>query len=148
MLGMLQSVWKLLHETGLLLSAQRNIKKVKEPLIRILNMLQFAYHASIVTPDDDEHESDEDKAMRELTKKQVRSLVNLIMFTSALTPGKDHALASFLMETMNKLSPPQEIDEDVISAEESEEDEEIDDIPNPLNDQPGKNKEDAPIPVA
>ena len=66
------------------------------------------------------------------------------MFTSALTPGEDHALASFLMETMNKLSPPQEIDEDVISVEELEEDEEIDDIPNPLNDQPGKNKKNVP----
>ena len=72
MLGMLQSIWKLLHEKELLLSAKKNVKKLKEPLIRIINMLQFAYHASIVTTeDDDEQESEEDKAMRELTKRQV-----------------------------------------------------------------------------
>lgn len=63
MLGMLQSIWKLLHEKELLLSAKKNVKKLKEPLIRIINMLQFAYHASIVTPEDDEQESEEDKAM-------------------------------------------------------------------------------------
>ena len=145
MQGMLQSVWKLLHEKDLLLSTKKNVKKVKEPLIRILNMLQFAYHASIVTPDDDEHENEEDKDMRELTKRQVRSLVNPIMLTSALTPNEERALASFLMETMNKLSPPQEIDDDVISSEESEEEDETADIQNPLNDLPAeKNGNDAP----
>ena len=141
---MLQSVWKLLHEKDLLLSTKKNVKKVKEPLIRILNMLQFAYHASIVTPDDDEHENDEDKDMRELTKRQVRSLVNPIMLTSALTPNEERALASFLMETMNKLSPPQEIDDDVISSEESEEEDETADIQNPFDDLPEKNGNDAP----
>ena len=45
---------------------------------------------------------------------------------------------------MNPLSPPQKIDEGATSNEESEEDEEIDDIPNPLNDLPKKNGEDPP----
>ena len=141
---MLQSIWKLLHEKELLLSPKKNVKKLKEPLVRIINMLQFAYHAAIVTPEDDEQESDEDKAMRDLTKRQVRSLVNPLIFSSALTPPEETALASFLIETLNKLSPPQKIDEDATSGEESEEDEVIDDTPNPLNNQPKTDDKDQP----
>jgi hypothetical protein len=66
------------------------------------------------------------------------------MFTSALTPSEERALASFLLETMNKLSPPQEIDDDVISSEESEEEDETADIQNPFDDLPEKNGNDAP----
>ena len=69
-------------------------------------MLQFANHASIVTPEDDKQESEEDKAIRELAKRQVRSLMNPLIFSTAITPPEETALASFLIKTLNKLSPP------------------------------------------
>ena len=136
MQAMYQSVWKLLHEKDLLLTAKKGKRKVKEPLIRILNMLQFAYHASIVTPDDDEHESEEDKEMRDLTKRNVRSLVNPILLRSTLTPNEERALATFLLETVNKLSPPQEIDVSATSSDESVEDEESSNTQDPFDDLP------------
>lgn len=107
LLSMLQSVWKLLHEKDLLLTPKNRCTSIHEPLERIINMLSFAYSASIMT-DEDEEESEKEKEIRELTKCQVRSLVSPIVFTSALAPAEEAASSKMFLGTIRKLAPTQE----------------------------------------
>ncbi len=104
MLGMLQSLWTLFHEKELLLSAKKNVKKLREPLIRIINLLSFAYQSSIITPEDDEEDNEEETIRRNLAKRQIRSLNHPTILASALTPPEEIELANFLSRTVDKLT--------------------------------------------
>jgi hypothetical protein len=123
MLGMLQSLWLLFHEKELLLSAKKNVKKLREPLIRIINLLSFAYQSSIITPEDDEEDNEEERIKRILAKRHIRSLNHPIILASALTSPEEKELANFLSRTVDKLS----LKRKKIILEENSDDEDNDD---------------------
>ena len=105
MLGMLQSLWTLFHEKELLLSAKKNVKKLREPLIRIINLLSFAYQSSIITPEDDEEaDNEEERIKRNIAKRHIRSLNHPTILASALTSPEEIELANFLSRTVDKLT--------------------------------------------